>query len=107
MKRFVSLVFAMLVASFFLVAVPTGANAADPVICPAGDSGKIDVSGDQQSVTVTAPDGFLISGYCVKGGLQTDFVVVDPPQKTVTITVSNGKDVSHYSVTYVPEVPSS
>ena len=61
----------------------------DAQVCPAGDSGKIDVSGGS-SLTVTAPDGKLISGYCVKAGsanqeLGPEFVAVEPPQKTVTI----------------------
>ena len=87
------------------------ANAADGNVCPPGDSGKIDVPGDQTSVTVTAPAGYLISGYCVKAGSVQGgtggpvFVVVDPPTKSVTITYPGGKAVSHYSVTYVPVTP--
>ncbi len=104
MKRSILFAIGMLMASFLVAAVPSAAQAkASPVICPAGDSGKIDTTGDPQSVTVTAPDGYLVSGYCAKGGQQTDFVTVDPPQKTVTITVSNGKAVSHYSVTYTED----
>jgi hypothetical protein len=84
---------------------PGGGN--DAQVCPAGDSGKIDVSGGS-SLTVTAPDGKLISGYCVKAGsanqgLGPEFVAVEPPLKTVTITHSSGKDISHYSLTYVDE----
>ena len=84
---------------------PGGGN--DGQVCPPGDSGKIDVNSGA-SVTVTAPDGKLISGYCVKAGsanqgLGPEFVTVDPPQKTVTIAHSSGKDVSHYSLTYVDE----
>lgn len=84
---------------------PGGGN--DGQVCPPGDSGKIDVNSGA-SITVTAPDGKLISGYCVKAGsanqgLGPEFVTVDPPQKTVTITHSSGKDVSHYSLTYVDE----
>jgi hypothetical protein len=84
---------------------PGGGN--DEQVCPAGDSGKIDVNSGP-SVTVTAPDGKLISGYCVKAGSANqgdgpEFVPVSPPQKTVTITHSSGKDVSHYSLTYVDE----
>src|SRR5687767_10852684 len=77
-------------------------------VCPPGDSGKIDVSGNQHSVTVTAPAGKLISGYCVKAGsanqgLGPEFVTISPPQKTVTITHSSGKDISHYSLTFVDD----
>ena len=39
---------------------------------------------------------------------KTTFVEVDPPAESVEISPPNGKDVSHYSVTYVPdEGPSS
>ncbi|MBA2642696.1 MAG: hypothetical protein H0U82_07210, partial [Actinobacteria bacterium] len=86
---------------------PTGQGGNDQV-CPAGDSGKIDVSGSQTSITVTAPDGKLISGYCVKAGsanqgLGPEFYTVSPPAKSVTISHSSGKDISHYSLTFVDE----
>ena len=86
---------------------PGGGGGNDGQVCPGGDSGKIDVSSGS-SVTVTAADGKLISGYCVKAGsanqgLGPEFVAVSPPQKTVTISHSSGKDVSHYSLTYVDE----
>jgi hypothetical protein len=74
--------------------------------CPAGDSGVINTVGDPTSVTVTAPEGFLISGYCVKAGSENSGdgpvnVVVDPPEESVTITYPGGKAVSHYSYTLV------
>ena len=75
-------------------------------VCPDNDTGHISAS--TPSVTVSAPDGKLISGYCVKAGsanqgLGPEFVTGDPPQKTVTITHSSGKDISHYSLSYVDE----
>jgi hypothetical protein len=78
----------------------------DGQVCPDNDTGHI--SGNSPSVTVTAPDGKLISGYCVKAGsanqeLGPESVTVDPAQKTVTITHSSGKDISHYSLTYADE----
>jgi hypothetical protein len=68
---------------------------------------KVDVVGDHATVEVTAPDGFLISGYCVKAGSARqgdgpELVVVDPPAATVTISHSSGKDVSHYTIDVVP-----
>lgn len=78
-------------------------------VCSGLDSGKIDTTGDPMTVTVTAPEGKLIDGYCVKGGSaqQGDgpqYVDV-PPQESVTFgyTDSDGraKAVSHYSVSYV------
>lgn len=94
-----------------LAAVAT-ATPPDGQICPALDSGKIDTTGDPLSVTFTAPDGYLIDGFCVKAGSATqglgaEFVTVDPPQKTVTITHSSGKAVSHYSVSYVKVPPTT
>ena len=78
----------------------------DGQVCPDNDTGHI--SGNSPSVTVTAPDGKLISGYCVKAGsanqeLGPESVTVDPAQKTVTIAHSSGKDISHYSLTYADE----
>lgn len=74
-------------------------------VCAGFEDGtaKIDVDGDQASVEVSAPEGYLIDAYCVKGGTLVEIVPVDPPQETIVITVSNGKDVSHYSVSYVPD----
>ncbi|WP_084128825.1 hypothetical protein [Demequina sp. NBRC 110055] len=73
-----------------------------------GWSNKIDVTGDKKSVEVTAPAGKLIDKYCVKSastqnGNGPEIKNVDPPAKTVTITHSSGKDVSHYMVHYVPQ----
>jgi hypothetical protein len=89
------------------------ANAADGNgnICQGLDSGKIDVSGDKLSVTVTAPTGYLIDEYCVKAGSAVSgtggpvYVAVNPPQKSVTITYPSGKAISHYSVSYVAVTP--
>lgn len=83
-----------------------GPAMAQQEVCPGLDSGKIDTSGDPLSVTVTAPAGFLISGYCVKAGSDAsdagvEFVTVDPPQASVTISHSSGKAVSHYSYSLV------
>ena len=67
---------------------------------------KVDVVGSHESITVTAPEGKLISGYCVKAGsikqgLGPEYVEVDPPAASVVITHSSGKDISHYTVTYI------
>lgn len=67
-----------------------------------GGSPKINTAGDPLSVTVNAPAGFLIDGYCVKAGTVAEFINVTPPQASVTITAPSGKSVSHYSVRYVP-----
>jgi hypothetical protein len=97
--------------SFVPAAIPSAGAASTITICPAygdgtgasGGSTKIDIVGEHKVVTVTAPEGYLISGYCVKAGTLTTFVTVDPPQESVQITSPNGKGVSHYSVIYVPD----
>ncbi len=75
-------------------------------ICGEGDSGKIDVSGENLTLTITAPAGNLISGYCVKAGSAKQgcgavSFTVNPLAASVTITGTCGKAISHYSVTYV------
>jgi hypothetical protein len=70
----------------------------------AGD--KVDVGGDQTSIVVTAPTGYLISEYCVKAGsIQQgdgpEYYSVNPPAPSVTISHSSGKAISHYSLTLV------
>jgi len=89
------------------VASPADAAPSDGQICEGLDSGKIDTTGDPQTVTVTAPDGFLIDGYCVKAGSaeQGDgavYVTVDPPISSITFGYPGGKAVSHYSTSYAP-----
>jgi hypothetical protein len=75
---------------------------------------KVDVVGSHTSITVTAPEGYLISGYCVKAGstkqgLGPEYVTVDPPAASVVITHSSGKDISHYTITLeaVPSPPTT
>lgn len=76
-------------------------------VCEGFDSEKIDVVGNQKSVTVTALEGKLIDGYCVKAGSDqsvedgaVQFIAVSPPAESVTITHPSGKDVSHYALSY-------
>jgi hypothetical protein len=83
-----------------------GSALANEQVCPGLDSGKIDENGNKTKVTVTAPDGYLIDQYCAKAGSAKqgygpELVTVDPPQESVTISHSSGKDLSHYSVSYV------
>jgi len=88
------------------LAMGIGPAAAQQAVCPGLDSGKIDTTGDPGSVAVTAPEGFLISGYCVKAGSDesdagVEFITVNPPQASVTISHPSGKAVSHYSYSLV------
>jgi hypothetical protein len=89
----------------------------DEATCP--KDGKVDVSGEQETLVVTAEPGYLITGYCVKAGSAIDGdgpvdVEVDPPAATVTISHPSGKAISHYTLVTIqaeetPEetVPSS
>lgn len=75
-------------------------------VCLGLDSGKIDTTGDPLSVTVTAPQGMVITGYCVKAGSinQGDGPVYYDSLNLTTLVISypTGKAVSHYSVSYGP-----
>lgn len=87
-------------------------------VCEDYDSGKIDVDDNIDSVEVEAPEGQLISGYCVKAGSESQgegvggayFVELDEPAASVTITYpwGGGRDVSHYALVYIdaPTEPS-
>jgi hypothetical protein len=106
---------ALLVAG--LMATPAAAFAAPitaaPVASTSGDAEKVcpeegkKPGGNEQVITVTAPDGMVIVGYCVKAGSveQGDGaidVVVDPPKTVVEISHPSGKEISHYTVFYEP-----
>lgn len=83
------------------------ATAAPPAnqVCPGFDSGKIDVTGDVQEITLTAPEGQLITAVCLKGGsanqgLGIEIITFDPGQTEVTVSLTSGLDISHYSVQF-------
>jgi hypothetical protein len=68
-----------------------------------------DGANDEGTETYTAPEGFLISAYCVKAGSikqgdGPEYITLDQPVASITITHSSGKDISHFSVTLV-EIP--
>lgn len=94
-----------------LLALGFSANAAVAgSVCSGMDSGKIDVTGEVQTVTLVAPEGTLIDGYCVKAGSdkQEDggpvYVNLLQPVSTVTILHPTGKGISHYSFSTTPVV---
>jgi hypothetical protein len=96
---------ALTMSSGLVMLSAPAASADNEQVCGPLDSGKIDTKGDPDSVTVSAPAGQLIDGYCVKAGSANQgegptYVEVVPPQQTVTISHPSGKDVSHYSVSY-------
>ena len=78
-------------------------------VCGPLDSGKIDTTGDPMTVTITADPGYLVTGYCVKGGSinQGDgpvYIALDPPVPTITIEYKGGaKAISHYSWSQAPD----
>ena len=88
--------------------------AAATSLCPNNTDGygpKINYTGGNPTVEYIADDGFLVAGYCVKAGGDTEqsqggvaFVPVDPPTKTVDIDHPTKDSVSHYSVLLVPDV---
>jgi hypothetical protein len=104
------------VAVVMVAAVAAGVGTAAPglaagppagQVCPELD-GKVDVKGSVKTLTLTAPAGFVIAGYCVKAGSTRrgngpELVTVEPPQRSVVIAHSSGKDISHWSWTLVPE----
>lgn len=105
--KMIMLLLGLLLPASTLVLAAGSASAEDSTdqVCQGLDSGKIDTTGDPKTVTLTAPDGKLIDGYCVKAGSENSgdgpvYVTVDPPVKTLTISYPGGKDISHYSVSY-------
>lgn len=77
-------------------------------VCKGLSSGKIDTSGEPDVLVITAPDGYLISGYCVKAGSANQgegpyYVSVEPPTAEITISHPSQKAISHYSLEYVPD----
>lgn len=97
-----ALVAAALTLGGVAVASPALATPPEDLVCPALDSGKIDTPDpDPATVTVDAPAGKLISGYCVKAGPGFEMIVVDPPLAQVVVDHPTKDSVSHYSLTYV------
>lgn len=68
---------------------------------------KVDTTTSITSITIEAPEGFLIVGYCVKAGsinqdLGPEYFTIEPAT-SVTFGHSSGKDISHYSVSLVEQ----
>ncbi len=83
----------------------------DGRVCDGLDSGKIDTTGDPESVDIPnaqapLPAGNVIVQYCVKAGSAQGgtggpvYVTVDPPETSLTLTYPSGKAISHYSFAY-------
>lgn len=73
-------------------------------VCKPLDSGKIDLGGNLQSITLHAPEGKVITGYCVKAGSTKHGdgpkYITGLKSTSVTITYPGGKAISHYSLSY-------
>ncbi len=90
----------LLLPTLALLGAQVSPAAATSELCD-GDV-KVEVQGETTTITYTAPDGYLVSSWCVKAGTEAEVHDVNPPAKTVTIAHSSGKGISHYSVTLVP-----
>ncbi|SKC36901.1 dihydrolipoyllysine-residue succinyltransferase component of 2-oxoglutarate dehydrogenase complex [Krasilnikoviella flava] len=81
----------------------------DDNVCPDMDEPKTDVDGEKQTITLHAPEGELISAYCVKAGSAKrgegpKIVELDVPVAEITIAYPTGgkcRAISHYAVEYV------
>ena len=92
----------------------SGQHLPEAKVCADYDSKKQETTGDPMQVTVTAPEGKLISGYCVKAGSVKQgageggvyFVELDEPAASVVITYpwGDGRDISHYALEYIDAV---
>lgn len=81
-----------------------GAQTVNEGVCQPQDQ-HID-GGNATEIDIEAPDGFLISGYCVKAGsinqeLGPEYETFDPPIKRFYLRHSSGKEISHYVIFYV------
>ncbi len=81
----------------------------NPGVCPEGGAWSAHLSAnDQTFFTFEAPDGFLISEYCVKAGSLNqgygpEIFTVDPPAASIAFGHSSGKEISHFSVILVDD----
>lgn len=114
MRRTVALTAAALLALPVIALSSAPAQAEDDgndgKVCLGLDSGKIDTTGDPQTVTVHAPAGQLVTGYCVKAGsLQQGngpvYVELEEATDVLVIRHPSTKAVSHYSLSYGPAIP--
>ena len=75
-------------------------------VCAGLDSGRVNVQGNQTSITVQATSGRLIAGYCFKAGNRAgpQVVQVSPPRAVVTID-GGGRNLVHYSLDFEDSTP--
>ncbi|MGR0220640.1 hypothetical protein [Agromyces sp. ZXT2-6] len=87
--------------------VPTDPPAGAPTQkCAELDSGKSTDGAYGEDELITAPEGYVITMFCVKSGSENqedggpEYYLVQPPTNSVTIAHSTGKDISHFSFSY-------
>jgi hypothetical protein len=59
---------------------------------------------DFKTYDICAPDGYLITGYCVKAGTNVENDVFDPSQECVTLFGVDNKGISHFTLEF-EEIP--
>lgn len=87
--------------------VPTAPPADAPTQkCAELDSGKSPDGAYGEDEVITAPEGYVITMFCVKSGSENqeeggpEYYLVQPPTNSVTISHSTLKDISHFSYSY-------
>jgi LPXTG-motif cell wall-anchored protein len=116
MKSTRSLTAALLLAGGAVLFSAAPAHAAiNPVAPPEGaptdkcaelDSGKEDTEGDPDSVLLEAPEGYVITMYCVKAGSDNQevggplYFEVVPPVASLEVSYPEIDSVSHFSFSY-------
>ena len=94
-----------LIGSLLLATTPASAAGG---VCDDLDTGRVNVTGNQQTVTATAPTGSLITGYCVKsssGGTAPEYVTLAEPLGGLVLRHSGGGQVIHYSLSFGAVAP--
>ncbi len=92
---------------------PQGTYSYAGKVCPDMDVAKTDVRGEAATLTLRAPEGRLVSAYCVKSGsgdLGPKLVVLDEPAAEVVVAYpAQGrlKAISHYAVEHVDAAATS
>lgn len=88
------------VAGLILLGGGVAPASAATQLCPGLDTGRINVVGQQTTITLVAPEGQLITAVCIKGGTVAETFTYSPGVTSVTLSLQSGKGISHYSVSY-------
>ena len=85
-----------------IVSIQAGSGSPNEQVCPNFSTGQIEAN-DAPSVTYTAPEGQLITAYCVKAASENQgdgpvIVQVNPPRSSITFSYPDRDAVAHYSI---------